>query len=75
VTTASSLRLAASLPMLARCAREATGELARLACAALGRMGPDGCKVLEGMTLGEDPMQAARAAEGLAAARVGWEPA
>jgi hypothetical protein len=61
------LRIGSTLPLLAYIAAGESGELARLACLALSRLGPEGVECLRTILLEGDPRAAARAAESLAA--------
>lgn len=68
LSAAASFRTPSLLPLLERLAGGESGELARLACAALARFGPDGLQVLRRLLLEGGARAAARAAEALAEA-------
>jgi HEAT repeat protein len=74
LSVTASLRTPSLLPLLERFATGDSGELARLACAALRGFGPDGAEILRRLLLYGDPRSAARAAEALASG-FGLEPA
>ncbi|MBK9166962.1 MAG: HEAT repeat domain-containing protein [Bryobacterales bacterium] len=78
LSVTASLRAPSLLPLLERFATGDSGELARLACAALRGFGPEGVGILRKLLLYGDARSAARAAEALASGSgpaLGLEPA